>query len=125
MRINRALDEHDRFGGISSSLDGYLAQGQAVMGNLANQRDMLKGRFTPLVIWGLEADTLALAGTQRRLLSAANTLGLSRETITFIERRTKADYYILLGGGAFTFFCFYLILRFFGGGATKVAKVVE
>lgn len=55
-----------------------------------------------------------LPGTQRRLLSAANTLGLSRETITFIERRTKGDYYILLGGGAFTLFCFYLILRYFG-----------
>lgn len=45
MRINRALDEHDRFGGINSSLDGYLAQGQAVMGNLANQRDILKGAY--------------------------------------------------------------------------------
>jgi Golgi SNAP receptor complex protein 2 len=43
MRTNRALDEHDRFGGINSSLDGFLAQGQAVMGNLANQRDLLKG----------------------------------------------------------------------------------
>lgn len=53
-------------------------------------------------------------GTQRRLLSAANTLGLSRETITFIERRTKGDYYILLGGGAFTLLSFYLILRYFG-----------
>ncbi|SGY33735.1 BQ5605_C002g01535 [Microbotryum silenes-dioicae] len=95
LRTNRALDEHDRFGGINSSLDGFLAQGQAVMGNLANQRDLLKG-------------------TQRRLLSAANTLGLSRETITFIERRTKADYYILLGGGAFTLVCFYFILKYFG-----------
>lgn len=65
------------------------------MGNLANQRDLLKG-------------------TQRRLLSAANTLGLSRETITFIERRTKADWWILVGGGTATLFSFYLILRYFG-----------
>lgn len=125
MRINRALDEHDRFGGINSSLDGYLAQGQAVMGNLANQRDMLKGESSPARLLNSTSELFWLAGTQRRLLSAANTLGLSRETITFIERRTKADYYILLGGGAFTFFCFYLILRFFGGGTAKVAKVVE
>ncbi|SCV68562.1 BQ2448_683 [Microbotryum intermedium] len=95
LRTNRALDDHERFGGINSSLDGFLAQGQAVMGNLANQKDLLKG-------------------TQRRLLSAANTLGLSRETITFIERRTKADYYVLIGGGAFTLVCFYFILKYFG-----------
>ena len=53
-------------------------------------------------------------GTRTRLLSAANTLGLSRETITFIERRTKADYYILVGGASFTFLSFYLILKYFG-----------
>jgi Golgi SNAP receptor complex protein 2 len=29
-----------------------------------------------------------LKGTQRRLLDAANTLGLSRETIGWVERRT-------------------------------------
>ncbi|KAK4055115.1 protein transport protein bos1 [Microbotryomycetes sp. JL201] len=102
LRTNRALDENDRLGGIGSSLDSFLAQGQAVMGNLANQRDMLKG-------------------TQRRLLSAANTLGLSRETITFIERRTKADYYILIGGGIFTLVCFYYILKFFGGSSSSAS----
>lgn len=45
IRTNRALDENDRLGGIGSSLDSFLAQGQAVMGNLAGQRDMLKGEF--------------------------------------------------------------------------------
>ncbi|GAA6044076.1 hypothetical protein JCM8097_005021 [Rhodosporidiobolus ruineniae] len=94
-RTNYALREHDFMQQTGATLDAYLAQGQAVLGNLANQRDVMKG-------------------TQRRLLSAANTLGLSRETISFIERRTKADYYILLGGGAFTLFCFYLILKYFG-----------
>lgn len=51
---------------------------------------------------------------QRRLLSAANTLGLSRSTITFIERRTKEDYYILVGGGLLTLVAFWMILRYFG-----------
>ncbi|KAK4057677.1 protein transport protein bos1 [Microbotryomycetes sp. JL221] len=106
IRTNRALDENDRLGGIGSSLDSFLAQGQAVMGNLASQRDMLKDYLIT-----------------RRLLSAANTLGLSRETITFIERRTKADYYILIGGGIFTLVCFYYILRFFGGSSSKKAAV--
>ncbi|GAA5878794.1 hypothetical protein JCM1840_007250 [Sporobolomyces johnsonii] len=94
-RTNYALRENDFMQQTGATLDAYLAQGQAVLGNLASQRDVMKG-------------------TKRRLLNAANTLGLSRETITFIERRTKADYYILLGGGAATLLCFYLILRYFG-----------
>ncbi|GAA5844937.1 hypothetical protein JCM11251_007274 [Rhodosporidiobolus azoricus] len=94
-RTNYALREHDFMQQTGATLDAYLAQGQAVLGNLANQRDVMKG-------------------TQRRLLSAANTLGLSRETISFIERRTKADYYILLGGGAATLVCMYFILKYFG-----------
>ncbi|GAA5917898.1 hypothetical protein JCM6882_003983 [Rhodosporidiobolus microsporus] len=94
-RTNYALKEHDFMQSTGATLDAYLAQGQAVLGNLANQRDVMKG-------------------TQRRLLSAANTLGLSRETISFIERRTKADYYILLGGGALTLVGMYFILRYFG-----------
>ncbi|BGP49335.1 Protein transport protein bos1 [Rhodotorula kratochvilovae] len=94
-RTNHALREHDFVQQTGATLDAYLAQGQAVLGNLASQRDVMKG-------------------TQRRLLSAANTLGLSRSTITFIERRTKEDYYILLAGGAVTLVCFWLILRYFG-----------
>lgn len=45
IRTNRALDEHDRMGGVNSALDGFLAQGQAVLGNLSNQRDLLKGEY--------------------------------------------------------------------------------
>jgi len=66
-----------------------------VLGNLSTQREVMKG-------------------TKKRLLNAANTLGLSRETITFIERRTKADWYILVGGGTATLVCFGLILKYFG-----------
>ncbi|GAA5855964.1 hypothetical protein JCM9279_001388 [Rhodotorula babjevae] len=94
-RTNHALREHDFVQSTGATLDAYLAQGQAVLGNLANQRDVMKG-------------------TQRRLLSAANTLGLSRSTITFIERRTKEDYYILVGGVMATLVCFWMILRYFG-----------
>ncbi|GAA5992857.1 hypothetical protein JCM10908_001377 [Rhodotorula pacifica] len=94
-RTNAALKEHDFLGQTGQAIDAYLAQGQAVLGNLASQRDVLKG-------------------TQRRLLSAANTLGLSRSTITFIERRTKEDYWILIIGGTFTIGCFWLIWRWLG-----------
>ncbi|BGP33124.1 Protein transport protein bos1 [Rhodotorula toruloides] len=94
-RTNHALREHDFLGQTGAALDGYLAQGQAVLGNLASQRDVLKG-------------------TQRRLRSAANTLGLSRSTITFIERRTKEDWYVLVIGGALTLVGMWMISRYFG-----------
>lgn len=42
-RTNHALREHDFLGQTGAALDGYLAQGQAVLGNLASQRDVLKG----------------------------------------------------------------------------------
>lgn len=53
-------------------------------------------------------------GTQRRLLSAANTLGLSRTTIQFIERRSKGDMIVFIVGSALTFISFIVILRYFG-----------
>ncbi|KEI40978.1 uncharacterized protein L969DRAFT_46206 [Mixia osmundae IAM 14324] len=94
-RIGAALDENSFYNNAGSALDDYIAQGQAILGNLGNQRDMMKG-------------------TQRRLLSAANTLGLSRSTISFIERRGKSDSFILAIGAVFVFVSFYFILRWFG-----------
>lgn len=94
-RTNAALDESTFINSTHNMLDQYIAQGQAVLGNLHTQRDVLKG-------------------TQRRLLSVANTLGLSRSTITFIERRSKGDMAVLLAGAVGTFVCFYYILRYFG-----------
>ncbi|KAM0750180.1 hypothetical protein T439DRAFT_326136 [Meredithblackwellia eburnea MCA 4105] len=94
-RTKAALGENDFLSSTGQTLDAYIAQGQAVLNGLANQRDMLKG-------------------TKRKLLSAANTLGLSRSTIQYIERRTTGDFYILIIGGAFTLLSFYFILKWFG-----------
>jgi Golgi SNAP receptor complex protein 2 len=94
-RTDYALREHSFVNTTSQQLDDFIAQGQDVLNNLVDQRNMLKG-------------------TQRRLLDAANTLGLSREVIGWVERRSKQDTYIFFGGAAFTFFCFYLILKYFG-----------
>jgi len=91
----RALDEHSFIQNTDSRLDEFLAQGREVLDSLVDQRNMLKG-------------------TQRRLLSAANTLGLSREVIGWIEKRSTQDTYIFLGGSVFTFFCFYLIWSYLG-----------
>jgi len=94
-REGHALREHSFVQETESRLDEFLAQGREVLDNLVDQRNMLKG-------------------TQRRLLDAANTLGLSRDVIGWIERRSTQDMYIFFGGAVFTFFCFYLIWRYLG-----------
>ena len=63
-----ALDEHSFIHNTSERLDEFLAQGRDVLDNLVDQRQMLKG-------------------THKRLLDTANTLGLSRNVIMWIERR--------------------------------------
>lgn len=80
-----------------------------------------------------------LKGTQRRLLDAANTLGLSRDVIGWIERRryvlfvplfsalsriwvvdtheplnSTQDMWIFVAGAIFTFFCFWAIWHYLG-----------
>jgi len=94
-REQQALDEHTFIQNTEARLDDFLAQGREVLDNLRDQRNILKG-------------------TQRRLLDAANTLGLSRDVIGWIERRSTQDMYIFFAGAVFTFFCFYLIWRYFG-----------
>ncbi|KAJ7647226.1 golgi SNAP receptor complex member bos1 [Roridomyces roridus] len=94
-REQHALHEHTFIQNTESKLDEFLAQGREVLDNLRDQRNILKG-------------------THRRLLDAANTLGLSRDVIGWIERRSTQDWYIFLAGAAFTLFCFYLIWRYFG-----------
>ena len=43
-RTKHALGENDFMHSTGATLDSYIAQGQAVLGNLAMQRDMLKGQ---------------------------------------------------------------------------------
>lgn len=68
LRESHALDEHSFLQSTEARLDEFLMQGQEVLNNLVDQRNVLKG-------------------TQRRLLDAANTIGLSRDVIGWIERR--------------------------------------
>lgn len=74
-------------------LDEYLERGRAVLGDLGQQREMLKG-------------------TQRKLYSVANTLGVSGDTIRMVERRAKQDKWIFWAG-VLTFFAFcWAVLHF-------------
>lgn len=92
-REEHALREQDFFANTNQALDDYIARGQAVLGDLGAQRDMLKN-------------------TQRRLYSAANTLGVSGDTIRMVERRAKEDKFIF-GGGVVVFFLFcWMCLHF-------------
>lgn len=71
LREDHALREHTFIQSTEARLDEFLAQGRAVLDDLVDQRDVLKG-------------------TKKRLLDAANTLGLSRDVIGWIERRRLA-----------------------------------
>ncbi|KAL3417797.1 vesicle transport v-snare protein [Phlyctema vagabunda] len=92
-RETHALREQNFFANTHTALDEYLARGQAVLGDLGQQREMLKG-------------------TQKRLYSVANTLGVSGDTIRMVERRAKQDKWIF-GAGLIIFFVFcWLVLKF-------------
>ncbi|CAD6889639.1 unnamed protein product [Tilletia controversa] len=94
-REGHALREHGFIQQTELQLDNFIAQGREVWGNLVEQRGILKE-------------------TQRKLLSAANTLGLSRDVIGYIERRSTQDNIIFAVGAIFTLVCFYYIYKWFG-----------
>ncbi|WYZ44730.1 hypothetical protein EsH8_VIII_000046 [Colletotrichum jinshuiense] len=90
-REQHALREQNFFSQTNSALDEYIARGQAVLGDLGTQREMLKN-------------------TQKRLYSVGNTLGISGDTIRMIERRAKEDKWIFFAGAiVFFLFCWLCI----------------
>jgi golgi SNAP receptor complex member 2 len=92
-RESHALREQSFFAQTNSQLDEFLDRGRAVLGDLGQQREMLKG-------------------TQRRLYSVANTLGISGDTIRMVERRAKQDKWIFCSGVVvFIGFC-WLVIHF-------------
>lgn len=93
MREAHAFREQNFFANTNQALDDYIARGQAVLGDLGQQRDMLKN-------------------TQKRLYSVGNTLGISGETIRMVERRAREDKWIF-GAGVIVFFAFcWLVLHY-------------
>jgi hypothetical protein len=92
-RENHALREQNFFANTHTALDEYLARGQAVLGDLGQQREMLKG-------------------TQKRLYSVANTLGVSGDTIRMVERRARQDKWIFWAGVVVFFGFCWLVLHY-------------
>ncbi|KAI8056985.1 hypothetical protein BDF22DRAFT_220232 [Syncephalis plumigaleata] len=74
-------------------LDSFIAQGRSALNNLVEQRHILKG-------------------TQRRILDAANTLGLSRSVIQYIERRSTQDKFIFFAGVIICIFLMWAIIHY-------------
>lgn len=68
-RTDHALNEHTFIQKSENAIDDYLMQGKAVLDNLVEQREVLRR-------------------TNRGLRGVGETLGLSRETIGWVERRT-------------------------------------
>jgi golgi SNAP receptor complex member 2 len=78
---------------LTSTVDEYIARGQAVLGDLGTQKEMLKN-------------------TQKRLYSVANTLGVSGDTIRMIERRALQDKWIFYAGVIIFFLFVWLVLHY-------------
>lgn len=95
-REEHALREQNFFSQANSQIDEFLDRGRAVLGDLGQQREMLKG-------------------TQKKLYSVANTLGVSGDTIRMVERRAKQDKWIFWAGAAVFFMFCFLVIYFLKG----------
>lgn len=92
-RESHAFREQSFTQQANAQLDEFLERGRNVLGDLGQQREVLKG-------------------TQQRLYSIGNTLGISGDTIKMVERRAKQDKWIFWGGVVVFFGFCYLVLRF-------------
>ncbi|KTW31367.1 hypothetical protein T552_00012 [Pneumocystis carinii B80] len=78
-----------------SQLDSFLGQGQSILNDLIEQK-------------------LHIKRVQREIYNIGNILGLSKNTIKFIERRILHDRMLFWGGVICTLFLFYLIYHWLG-----------
>ena len=92
-RETHAFREQSFTAQANAQLDEFLERGRNVLGDLGQQREMLKG-------------------TQAKLYSIGNTLGISGDTIKMVERRAKQDKWIFWAGVVIFFGFCYLVLRF-------------
>eukprot|EP00419_Tripos_fusus_P022180 CAMPEP_0172708488 /NCGR_PEP_ID=MMETSP1074-20121228/51142_1 /TAXON_ID=2916 /ORGANISM="Ceratium fusus, Strain PA161109" /LENGTH=223 /DNA_ID=CAMNT_0013531471 /DNA_START=69 /DNA_END=740 /DNA_ORIENTATION=- len=80
--------EHNSLQSSNSALDDVLGQSRAILGNLINQNSMLKT-------------------AQKKLLDAANALGVSNSLVGVIDRRHTADKWLVYGGMVLTLFVLF------------------
>lgn len=92
-REAHVLREQSFFANTHAALDEYLARGQAVLGDLGNQKETMKG-------------------VQKRMYDVGATLGLSGDTIRMIDRRARQDKWIFWGGVVVFFVFCWLVLHY-------------
>ena len=92
-REDHAYQEQSFFQQGNAQLDEYLERGRAVLSDLGNQREVLKG-------------------TQKRLYDVGATLGISGDTIRMVERRARQDKWVFWGGVILFFAFCWLVLHF-------------
>mmetsp|Transcript_8281 Transcript_8281/g.18510 ORF Transcript_8281/g.18510 Transcript_8281/m.18510 type:complete len:223 (+) Transcript_8281:91-759(+) len=79
------LNERKRLEESNNMLDDIIGQGRSVLDNLIGQNKMLKN-------------------ARRKLLDAANIMGVSASLVGVIDRRQTTDKLLVYGGMAFTLF---------------------
>ncbi|KAG0165219.1 protein transport protein bos1 [Apophysomyces sp. BC1034] len=94
-REEYAMREHSFAESTESQLDDYILQAQNILENLTDQHGILKK-------------------TQKKVLDAANTLGLSQNVIRYIERRTAQDKWIFVAGLIITVLLMWAIVHYLG-----------
>ncbi|GAA5809075.1 hypothetical protein MFLAVUS_002478 [Mucor flavus] len=90
-----ALREQSFARNTDSQLDEFIGQAQNLLENLTDQHSILKK-------------------TQKKILDTANHLGLSQNTIRYIERRSAQDKWIFYGGMIITVLILWGIVHFIG-----------
>ena len=91
-REAHALREQSFFQKTHEQIDEFLERGSEVLGNLGQQREILKG-------------------TQRRLYDVGTKLGISGDTIRMVERRARQDKWIFWVGVILFFVFAYFVIR--------------
>lgn len=86
------IDEPGFMQQTSYALDDFLLQGQASLSNLREQRNILKS-------------------ARGRALNSSSTLGVTKNLIQFINRRSKQDWYLFLAVVVVTIFLIFIIIR--------------
>ncbi|KAI8851278.1 hypothetical protein BC829DRAFT_361169 [Chytridium lagenaria] len=94
LMMDGLVKENEVLNGAGDRIDEFINIGRTALQELYEQRTMLKS-------------------TQRRVLDAFNTLGLSTTVIRYIEQRTQQDKWILFGGIAVSIFLMWAILHYF------------
>eukprot|EP00048_Salpingoeca_helianthica_P024543 m.33202 g.33202 ORF g.33202 m.33202 type:complete len:219 (-) comp9451_c0_seq2:42-698(-) len=94
LNIDAAIEHNRQLTTATGAMDDLLANARGILGNLHEQRGVLKG-------------------AQRRLLDIANTLGLSNSVMRFIEQRETQDRFILFAGMIITLLVMYAFYYYF------------